>query len=469
MLSTTGFFVKMLTFILMVTLPVAIIAYWMVTQDLLAPEYAVLLTLTPVGPGILIYNRLLRELIALSKRMEHVTRKPSSTEEDTYVRRSGLLPVNDLLVNMQQYRRVFQHMLKDADNQQEDASLLFDMLPDPVIALDKNRAISRCNQSAKLFFGTDKMTGDITTYLRHPSLISGIDAALNGIAGNTLVEFELSGKVTRYIAVTIVNLEEGNADELRIILTLHDLTTAKKLEQMRVDFVANAGHELRTPLAILIGSIETLQGPAANDAEAQQRFLGMMQAQSSRMSRLIDDLLSLSQIEMNEHSRPSGTLELTSLLEGVIDLISSKAQKLEKTLFLDIPEKNIFVVGEKDQLFQVFTNLIDNALKYGRSHTSVSISLEIVEREVLISVTDTSEGIPNEHLSRLTERFYRVDQNRSRDVGGTGLGLAIVKHIVSRHRGRLDISSIVGKGSTFKVCLPLIGKETADLPNSKLL
>ncbi|MEH6404524.1 MAG: ATP-binding protein [Sneathiella sp.] len=469
MLTTTGFFVKMMTFILMVTLPVAIIAYWMVTQNLLAPEYAVLLTLTPVGPGILIYNRLLREVITLSKRMELLTEKPSSNEEDKYVGRSGLLPVNDLLVNMQQYRRVFQHMLKDADNQQEDASLLFDMLPDPVIALNKNRVISRCNQSAKSFFVTDDMQGDVTGYLRHPSLISGIDAALNGIVGNTLVEFELPGKVTRYIAVTIVNLEDENADDLRIILTLHDLTTAKKLDQMRVDFVANAGHELRTPLAILIGSIETLQGPAANDVEAQQRFLGMMHAQSSRMSRLIDDLLSLSQIEMNEHSKPSAKLEITSLLRGVADLIGAKAQELGKTLVLDIPEKNVFVVGEKDQIFQVFTNLVDNAVKYSGNHTSVIVSLSIVGREVLISVTDQGDGIPSEHLARLTERFYRVDQNRSRDVGGTGLGLAIVKHIVSRHRGRLDIKSVVGKGSTFKVGLPFMGAEAADFPNSNAL
>jgi len=234
---------------------------------------------------------------------------------------------------------------------------------------------------------------------------------------------------------------------------------------MRVDFVANAGHELRTPLAILIGSIETLQGPAANDVEAQQRFLGMMHAQSSRMSRLIDDLLSLSQIEMNEHSRPSAKLEITSLLRGVTDLIRPKAQDLGKTLILEIPEKSIFVTGEKDQIFQVFTNLIDNAVKYSGNHTSVTISINVVGREVLISVTDQGDGIPKEHLARLTERFYRVDQNRSRDVGGTGLGLAIVKHIVSRHRGRLDINSVVGKGSTFKVGLPFMDIETADCPN----
>lgn len=469
MLNTTGFFAKMMTFILMVTLPVAIIAYWMVTQELLAPEYAVLLTLTPVGPAILIYNRLLREVIALSKRMEQVTRKIPSKEADEYVPRSGLLPVNDLLVNMQHYRRVFQHMLKDANNQQEDASLLFDMLPDPVIALDKNRVISRCNQSAKIFFDTENMEGDVTSYLRHPSLINGIDGALNGTAGNALVEFEIPGKVSRYVAATIVNLEEEGADDLRIILTLHDLTTAKKLEQMRADFVANAGHELRTPLAILIGSIETLQGPAANDKEAQERFLGMMHAQSSRMSRLIDDLLSLSQIEMNEHSRPSGRLELTSLLGGVVDLISAKAQDLGKKLVLDIPDKKIFVIAEKDQIFQVFTNLVDNALKYGGMNTAVTISLGEVGREVFISVTDQGEGIPNEHLSRLTERFYRVDQNRSREVGGTGLGLAIVKHIVSRHRGRLDINSVVGSGSTFKVYLPLLNDDVPYFQNSRAL
>ena len=228
---------------------------------------------------------------------------------------------------------------------------------------------------------------------------------------------------------------------------------------MRVDFIANASHELRTPLAILIGAIETLMGPAAKDPNAQKRFLDMMQAQSNRMSQLINDLLSLSHIEMNEHSRPLDLLDIADVLRSVAHLLASKANDLGKELVLELPSEPIIIAGEKDQLIQVFTNLVDNALKYGREDSKVTVRLKEVEKFARISVIDQGEGIPTEHLPRLTERFYRVDSDRSRQLGGTGLGLAIVKHIVSRHRGQLEIDSVVGKGSVFAIKLPLSSAE----------
>jgi two-component system phosphate regulon sensor histidine kinase PhoR len=228
------------------------------------------------------------------------------------------------------------------------------------------------------------------------------------------------------------------------------------MEQMRVDFVANASHELRTPLAILIGALETLMGPAREDSQARKRFLEMMQAQSSRMSQLINDLLSLSQIEINEHSRPSDTVDLVEVVQGVSNLIKTRACSLGKTIALEFPDMPVSVAGDADQLTQVFTNLVDNALKYSRENSEVKVRISIADKDAVVTIIDKGEGIGEEHLPRLTERFYRVDSDRSRELGGTGLGLAIVKHIVSRHRGQFEITSQVGIGSTFTVKLPLL-------------
>lgn len=454
MLNTTGFMGKMVTFLLLVTIPVAIVAFWLVTQELLSFEYAILLALTPVGPAILIYNRLIKEMALLSQRMEQEAGAPLFGHLLPGSVRSGLLPVNDLLLAMQQYRRSMQTLFKEAKSHQEEALLLFNMLPEPVLVLDAKRRVSRFNLAAKSFFDSELTENDLTAYLRHPSLIKAVDAALSGEAEAKVVKFGMAGSVPRHIEAHVVKLPGEGGEELRVILTLHDQTVAKKTEQMRVDFVANASHELRTPLAILIGAIETLQGPASKDPAAQDRFLKMMHAQSRRMSQLIDDLLSLSQIEMNEHARPSESIDMTDVLQGVVNLITAKANELGKNLVLEIPDSKVMVSGDKDQLFQIFTNLIDNALKYGKEKSAVTISLDKGEKDISVSIQDEGEGIPPEHLPRLTERFYRVDSDRSREMGGTGLGLAIVKHIVSRHRGNLEIDSELGKGSCFTIKLP---------------
>ena len=275
-----------------------------------------------------------------------------------------------------------------------------------------------------------------------------------GVISGKLVEFEMPGKVLRHIATNIVVFDAEKSNASRVILTVHDLTAMKKTEQMRVDFIANASHELRTPLAILIGAIETLMGPAANDPKAQKRFLEIMQEQSTRMAQLINDLLSLSHIEMNEHSQPSALVELNEVLLSVQHLLATKAVDLNKRLELDLPYGPIIIAGDKDQLAQIFTNLVDNALKYSRHDSTVHVRLTEIDKQVKVAVIDQGEGIAPEHLPRLTERFYRGEGDRSREMGGTGLGLAIVKHIVSRHRRQLEIDSVVGKGSVFTIKFP---------------
>jgi two-component system phosphate regulon sensor histidine kinase PhoR len=255
-----------------------------------------------------------------------------------------------------------------------------------------------------------------------------------------------------------------------------DLSSIRRAEQMRVDFVANVSHELRTPLATLLGFIETLQGPARDDAEARDRFLEIMKAQGNRMSRLVNDLLSLSRIETNEHKPPSERVALGPVLEGVKATLDLEARRKDMTVRLDAEAGLPAVIGAEDELAQVAQNLLDNAIKYGRPGTEITVTARLAERlpasfpggpgggpggaaAVAIAVRDRGDGIPPEHIPRLTERFYRVDTARSRELGGTGLGLAIVKHIVSRHRGALTIQSTPGDGSVFTVFIPTVGTE----------
>jgi two-component system phosphate regulon sensor histidine kinase PhoR len=245
-----------------------------------------------------------------------------------------------------------------------------------------------------------------------------------------------------------------------LLLSFRDLTPIRRVEEMRVDFVANASHELRTPLAALSGFIETLKGPARNDTAARERFLDIMEAQAKRMARLIDDLLSLSRIELAAHVRPETPVELVPIVRQVVDALQMLARDRGVAVSVNAPKEPLVVSGDRDELTRVFENLIENALKYGASGKRVDITLSRAfnlsgGEEALVAVRDYGPGIPAEHLPRLTERFYRVDVAESREQGGTGLGLALVKHIMNRHRGRLTIESRPGEGATFTVRLPM--------------
>jgi two-component system, OmpR family, phosphate regulon sensor histidine kinase PhoR len=253
---------------------------------------------------------------------------------------------------------------------------------------------------------------------------------------------------------------DGGGPDL-VLLTFRDLTPLRRVEEMRADFVANASHELRTPLAALSGFIETLQGSARDDAKARERFLAIMQEQARRMARLIDDLLSLSRIELNAHRRPDTPADLVPILRQVVDSLQTLARDRGVTVNIEAAGP-LLVPGDRDELVRVFENLVENALKYGATGKRVDIKLALAaaaddEQEATVSVRDYGPGIAPEHLPRLTERFYRVDVRESRAQGGTGLGLALVKHILNRHRGRLTIESAPGAGATFIVHLPVNG------------
>ncbi len=328
---------------------------------------------------------------------------------------------------------------------------LFDSLPSPLVLLTEGRRVVRMNRAGRAVFGRDLQGRDLAVTLRDPAVLEAVDAVLAGADGRE-TEVTLPIPVER---IFLVQVERLAGDQKNAILSLYDVTATRRMEKMRADFVANASHELRTPLAAVLGFIETLKGPAADDAEARERFLDIMQEQATRMTRLVNDLLSLSRIELNEHSPPSDPVDLRRIVGTVVAAIGPLAAAKRMTLVTkfdpDLPD----VRGQSDELAQLAQNLLDNAVKYGHEGTPVEVVLRSKnDGPVLFSVTDQGEGIERQHLPRLTERFYRVDNARSRKLGGTGLGLAIVKHIVNRHRGTLAIDSVPGRGSTFTVRLP---------------
>ncbi len=334
-------------------------------------------------------------------------------------------------------------------------------LPDPVVALDHRGDVVALNARAAAVAPALRPGEPVSLGLRVPEVLEAIRHAR--ASGTTQrVEFFERVPVDRwYEAIVTPILSEGLVPKPGLVLlAFHDLTPLRRVEEMRADFVANASHELRTPLAALSGFIDTLKGPAREDPVARERFLAIMQVQADRMARLIDDLLSLSRIELNAHLRPDKQVDLGAIVRQVADSLQTLARDRDvevKTVGASSP---LLVPGDRDELIRVFENLVENALKYAASGKRVDIVLAVGEgaegkREARVAVCDRGPGIAPEHLPRLTERFYRVDVSESRAQGGTGLGLALVKHILNRHGGRLTIDSMLGHGATFTAHLPM--------------
>jgi two-component system phosphate regulon sensor histidine kinase PhoR len=334
-------------------------------------------------------------------------------------------------------------------------------LPDPTVLLDADGRVIAMNASASGVAPALRPGEPASLALRIPEVVDAIRRSTLGRKPER-VEFAERVPSERWFEVFVTPLRtHGTADSrTRLLLTFRDLTPIRRVEEMRVDFVANASHELRTPLAALSGFIETLKGPARNDAPARERFLDIMEAQAKRMARLIDDLLSLSRIELAAHVRPDTPVDLVPIVRQVIDALQVLARDRGVAVTVDAPKEPLIVSGNRDELTRVFENLVENALKYGASGKRVEIALSRAftvsgGEEAVAAVRDYGPGISAEHLPRLTERFYRVDVAESREQGGTGLGLALVKHIMNRHRGRLTIESRPGEGAIFTVRLPI--------------
>ena len=334
-------------------------------------------------------------------------------------------------------------------------------MPDPNVLLDRAGRVIHLNAAAAQLVPALRRNELAQFALRAPEIVTALREAIATREARRTTYLN-PVPVDRWMELIITPIPVPTAFggvDYCMLLTFHDQTPLRRVEEMRADFVANASHELRTPLAALSGFIDTLQGPAREDARARERFLGIMHAQAARMARLIDDLLSLSRVELSAHVRPETIVDLVPIVREVVDGLEPLAAERQVEIEVALSETSVAICGDREELLRLFENLIENALKYGASGGKVRVSwmLDVSPEggpEFRVVVRDFGPGIAPEHLPRLTERFYRVDVGDSRAQGGTGLGLSLVKHILNRHRGRLLIESVPGHGASFTAGFP---------------
>lgn len=341
---------------------------------------------------------------------------------------------------------------------------LLDGLRDAILLVNDHLEVVDHNKAAQELLWDNADDPPLTEVIQDKQLLNVTRQVLKTRRPGS-AEVSIPYPIGKTFEVTVTPLPHRERDKIWAMLTLHDVTETRRLERVRSDFVSNVSHELRSPLSSLMGFIETLQGPAKDKPEDRDRFLNIMADETRRMTRLVEDLLSLSRVETREHRQPEGRVRIGDLVDAAISRLNVRARKRDMTIDVVCTDPAIMVRGDEDQLNQLVENLLDNALKYGNRGTAVEVCIAAVDMGLengtptaCLSVRDHGPGIDPHHLDRLTERFYRVDEGRSRAIGGTGLGLALVKHIINRHRGRLRIESTVNDGSTFTVLLPRIPK-----------
>ncbi len=337
----------------------------------------------------------------------------------------------------------------------ENISFILNKLEDAIIVLDSDQKIVFQNSHSIDLFENNYTGQNITNLIRSPIVLEALENVYKN-KETEIIEYNseygsLSPRSTNFYNVEISyeknHLQLTNTRDNYVIL-MKNITPLKNIERVRSSFIANVSHELKTPLATIMGFLETIRGPAKDDQKSMSKFLGIMDKETIRMKRLIDDLIVVSKIESDEHIHPTKKVNLLKTIDNVAE--SLKEYALTKNIKIRVNHQlseGLFVLGNEDELVQVFTNIIDNSIKYGKINSSIDILAE--------KIKDESEGIHPKHLARLTERFYRVDAARSKEIGGTGLGLTIVKHILNKHRGHLDIKSEINQGSTFSVELPI--------------
>ena len=335
------------------------------------------------------------------------------------------------------------------------AQSLAEAVGDPLVIFDAAGSAVHANEAALAAFGVIAPGMSMMMKFRAPEMQSLFERVRTGVVPSAVVDYSERVPIERVYRVTASSIGRGTG---LFVVVFKDQSETRRIDRMRADFIANASHEMRTPLASIAGFVETLRGPARDDAKARDHFLQIMQNQTARMARLIDDLLSLSRLEMKPYLPPGATVDVRLVLQSVIDSLGPLAEESGVVIERQFADTPVELRGDRDELFQVFENLLENACKYGQSGHRVTVSIETGTAggtEVAVTIRDYGPGIPEEHIPRITERFYRVDVDTSRAQKGTGLGLSIVKHILTRHNARLTIKSEVGKGATFTVHLPL--------------
>ncbi len=408
----------------------------------------------------------IRPLLSNAAMLTEYVRNLSQDQKVSPPELSMLSTMTDLSHALETLQRSWEGRRQQMEHIITEREILVDSLPDILIMTNDEQVILKTNKASRQRFGQNLAGRKLHEVVNNDRLLNTV-ASVAGDFKPREIEFLYVADEPRDYRAVVERFPVPSPGGISIIITLTDVTELKQLEKMRADFVANASHEIRTPLASISGFIETLRGPAKDDAQAREQFLQVMSEQATRMTNLVTDLLSLSKVEMNMHTIPTGNVDVVRLLRAEKDNLQWQAKDKNMQIMLEVSEDLPAVRGDESELRQVFHNLVSNAIKYGYPDTEVTVSAKVTaslpsdpnfiyrEKVVVVSITDRGEGIPREHLPRLTERFYRVDSARTRTIGGTGLGLAIVKHIIQRHRGVMKVDSEVGVGSTFSVFLPL--------------
>ena len=417
--------------------------------------------------GAFLARARLRELESIATWIERLPRGqegPRLDDSDSTFSGRLLRPVAEL---GRQLRRESRRMAA----QQRMLATIIEALPDPILVVDQTLTVRQANAAARRSFTAPDPPVPLVRVLRDPGVLAAVTGALAGTTASSVTFSPTHDRAKQFSArIEPVDLGDGGQG---LLLAFREQTEQVMIERMRSDFVANASHEIRTPLASIQGFIETLRGPAKHDPKAREQFLEIMAEEAARMGRLVDDLLSLSRIELAANQPLSERCNPRDALLYAIERVRAAAEKNRVRLALEIPDTLPPIVGDVEQLHQLFVNLVDNAIKYGGADQTVRIRASALAQApvsagpaagraaVQIDITDQGPGIAKEHLPRLTERFYRVETGRTRRLGGTGLGLAIVKHILRRHQGHLAIESTPGAGSTFSIVLPVAGGRRA--------
>ncbi|MBM4262745.1 MAG: HAMP domain-containing protein [Deltaproteobacteria bacterium] len=402
-----------------------------------------------------------------ARRLRALVAFAGEISEGTFPQREFSTSANDELNALEDQLSSMSRRLKSAHGElvgeKEKLDAILHCMNEGLLVVDLRGKVLLLNEQARLIFqipsGTVCEGLSLMEMSRHPAMHEVIGAVLRFDFTHSRYETNLEFHEGRWFRVSGTNLRDAQLDTIGFILVFHDITELKRLERVRADFVANVSHELRTPLTAIRGYVETLiESPPADPADTRQ-FLAIVERHSDRLSRLTDDLLTLSDLESGNVQLHQTALDARLLVHRVLEVVLDKAKKAEVQLKTNIAPELPAIFGDSDRLQQLLINLIDNAIKYTPQGGSVTVSARSAELKnqgsgIEIAVADTGVGIPENHLPRLTERFYRVDKARSREIGGTGLGLAIVKHIVQAHKGELQIASVVNQGTTVSVRLP---------------
>lgn len=444
--------------VLTVSLPTAFMLLLLVWAEEVEPSTAVVAFGMVVTLTIVLALPFLTKLQNLTQYVDQLAQDEQVSELPTFGRDDESARI---VAAINQMRNIWATRTEKLEAQTLSDAAVLDSLPDPLLMLDSSGEVMGVNLAAREVFGFDARGKPLEQLIEEPKVLNAAKRVVDEETKKESLELPLNQKVFN---AKIERLPAQAREGAVAVLTLYDMTAQKQFEQMQADFVANASHELRTPLSILSGFIETLQGMPKDDTDDHEKFLGIMQSQATRMSRLIESLLSLSRIQMNEGRELSDPVDTSEVLRSVKQMLDSKAIKFGTTINLKLCSQPGIIYGNTAELTQVFQNLTDNALKYGKAGGKITLTCRVSDNKDIpeistplvysVTVHNTGEPIPAEHVPHLFERFYRIAETKNKAIG-TGLGLAIVQQIIKHHNGTIKVQSSNETGTVFTVHLPM--------------